>query len=53
MILDWLDLTQILLLLVACYTCFLAGKFRGVHAIIDLLLEKNLIKESDLDKLTD
>lgn len=50
---NWLDLSQIILLLAACYACFLAGKFRGVHAIIDLLLEKELIKESDLDKLTD
>lgn len=48
---EWLDLTQIFMLLATCYACFVWGKFNGVSSIIGTLLEKNIIKESDLERL--
>lgn len=52
-ILNWLDIIQIVLLLLACYLCYLAGKFNGVQSVISLLLDKDIITEKDLDRLTD
>jgi hypothetical protein len=51
--LNWLDITQIVLLLAACYACFLWGKFNGIDAAVSLLLEKRIITETDLEKLND
>ncbi len=51
--LSWLDLTEILLLLLACYVCYGAGKYNGVNTIIGMLLNKNIITEKDLDNLVD
>lgn len=50
---SWLDITQILLMLGACYACFHWGKYDGVSTVIQLLLDKKLITESQLDKLAE
>lgn len=50
---DWLDFTQILLLLGACYACYKWGEFEGIQCTIGVLLNKKIIKESDLERLTD
>jgi hypothetical protein len=50
---DWLDLTQIFLQLAACYACYLWGKQTGIGDTIEVLLDRKILKESDLDKLTD
>lgn len=47
----WLDITQILLLLGACFFCYLWGKVTGVTGTVNLFLEKRLITMDDLDKL--
>lgn len=49
---NWLDFTQIFLLLLACYLCHLWGKASGISSLIDVLLEKKIITEKDLDKLS-
>ena len=49
---SWLDLTQIILLLIACYLCHLWGQASGMSSLIDVLLEKKMITEEDLDKLS-
>lgn len=48
---EWLDITEIVLQLAACYACFTWGKTSGISLTVNLLLEKKIIKESDLDKL--
>lgn len=50
---SWLDITQILLMLGACYACFTWGKYEGVSAVIQLLLDKKIVTESQLEKLED
>lgn len=50
---DWLDITQIILLLSACTACFQWGKYSGITGTVDFLLNKNLITEEDLKKLGD
>lgn len=48
---EWLNLVEIALQLAACYACYLWGKTSGISLTVNLLLEKQIIKESDLDKL--
>ena len=48
---EWLDLTQIILLLAACWACFAWGRMSGISAAVNLLLEKKIITERDLEKL--
>lgn len=50
---EWLDITQIILQLAACFACYTWGKTTGVSLVVNVLLEKKIIKESDLDKLQD
>lgn len=49
--LSWLNLTEIILQLITCWVVFQAGKWRGVTEIIELLLEKKILKEEDIRKL--
>lgn len=48
---DWLDITQIILLLLACLACFNWGKYAGITGTVDMLLDKKIITEADLEKL--
>jgi len=50
---NWFDFTEIFLQLLACYMCFLWGKASGISKLIDILLDKKIITEKDLDKLSD
>jgi len=50
---EWLNLTEIILQLIACYFCFGWGKMSGVNTVVNLFLEKKIITEKDLDKLKD
>lgn len=48
---EWLNVTEILLQLAACFACYIWGKTSGISGVVNLMLEKKIIKESDLDKL--
>lgn len=50
---DWLDLTTIFFQLAACYACYIWGKNNGISDVVNLFLEKKIIKESDLEKLSE
>jgi len=47
----WLDIISIILQLGACFACFVWGKVSGIANLVNTLLEKKIIKESDLDKI--
>lgn len=49
--LDWLDITQILLLLSACVACYTWGKYTGIAGTVDYFLAKKLVTEQDLENL--
>lgn len=51
--LSWLNVTEILLLLGACWACFQSGKIRGVTEIVELMLHRRIITADDLKKLED
>jgi hypothetical protein len=48
---EWLDLTQIILQLAACYACHVWGRTNGIGDTIEVLMEKKIISEQDLEKL--
>lgn len=48
---EWLDITEIVLQLLACYACYIWGKSTGIGEAIGVLLHKKIITEKDLDKL--
>ena len=48
-----MDFLQIVLLLLACYCCYLAGKFNGAINLVNHMLDNDIITEDDLDKLED
>lgn len=50
---DWLDITQIILQVSACYACYVWGKTSGVSDVVELLMEKKIITEQDIEKLKD
>lgn len=52
-ILDWLDITQLFLLVSACIACFNWGKLTGITGTINMLLSKKVITEKDLEKISD
>jgi hypothetical protein len=49
--LSWLNISEIVLLVSACWACYFRGKVSGVHAVIDLFLEQKIITPRDLEKL--
>lgn len=49
--LSLIDFFQIGLLLVACYCCYLAGKFNGAINLVNHMLDNDIITEQDLDRL--
>ena len=50
---EWLDITQIIMQLVACLSCYMWGKSIGIGAAIEALLHKKIITEKDLEKFND
>ena len=50
---EWLDITQIIMLLAACFSCFMWGKSIGICTAIEALLHKKIITEKDLEKFND
>lgn len=46
-----MDFIQIILLLVACFTCYQAGKFNGAVGMVNMMLDNDIIKEEQLDEL--
>lgn len=38
--LSWLDVTQIVLLVSACFACFIWGKVKGVEEAVEALIEE-------------
>ena len=50
---EWLNLTQIILMVGACYACHLWGVHKGVSDTIFILLEKKLVTQKQLENLND
>ena len=50
---DWLDITQIVLLVAANIACFSWGKMTGIQGTVDMFLNKKIITEKDLEKLVE
>ena len=50
---EWLDITQIIMQLAACLSCFMWGKSIGICTAIEALLHKKIITEKDLEKFND
>lgn len=48
-----MDVIQILLLLLACFLCYHAGRFSGAVGMVNLMLDNNIIDEEHLDELTE
>lgn len=48
---EWLDVIQIFLLLTACLACFVSGRVNGIKAVLEHLLEKEIITMKDLDDI--
>ena len=46
----WLDIVQIILLLLACLACFHRGIESGINLAIQHLVEKGLVDEAELKK---
>lgn len=51
--LNWLDLTQIALMLLTCWACFTWGRSNGIELALEALIQKKIISERDLEKLND
>jgi hypothetical protein len=49
----WLNISEIILLLSACWACYFRGRVNGVHSVIELFLEEKIITPRDLEKLKD
>jgi hypothetical protein len=45
---SWLDITEILLLLLACSLCYRAGKVKGAVELANALIDDGKIKIEDL-----
>lgn len=45
---SWLDITQILLLLIACLLCYRAGKVKGAVELANVLIDEGKITLEDL-----
>lgn len=45
-----LDLIHILLLLGACFACFVAGQINGATGLVKLLIEHDILTKEDFDK---
>ncbi len=50
---EWLDITQIIMLLATCFCCYIWGKTVGISVVIEALLHKKIITEKDLEKFND
>ncbi len=48
-----LDLINILLLVSACYSCFIWGKTTSAESVLRVLLKNKIITKADLKKITD
>lgn len=48
---NWLDITQLILLVTTCWVCYNAGKIKGVSELVEILLEKKMLTEKDFEKL--
>lgn len=46
-----MDFIELGLLLLACYACYVAGKFNGAINMVNHMLDNDIITEQDLDKL--
>ena len=46
-----LDFIHIILLVAACFACYLAGQVSGAAGLAKLLIEHKFIKQEDFDKL--
>ena len=45
------NIIEIVLLLAACYACYIRGHDKGIEVLAIALLEHKIIKESDLEKV--
>jgi hypothetical protein len=47
--LSWLDVTQIIWMLLACWACFYWGKEKGIEEAVTILIEDGHLNPDDLD----
>lgn len=47
---NWLDITQILLLILACYGCFQAGTVKGINDAFNFCVNERLIDKAKLEE---
>jgi len=45
-----LDVIQIVLLVAACFACFVAGQVNGAAGLVKLLIHHKIMTEEDFDK---
>jgi hypothetical protein len=45
-----LDVIQIVLLVAACFACFVAGQVNGAAGLVKLLIDHKVMTEEDFDK---
>ena len=50
---NFMDFVRIILLLLACYCCYLAGKFKGAINMVNHMLDNDIITEDDLDRMNE
>lgn len=53
MYINSMDVIQILLMLGACWACFLWGRTNGIELTVGTLLHKQIITEEDLERMND
>lgn len=46
-----MNLIELVLLLLACFTCYHAGRFSGAVGMVNMMLDNDIIKEEQLDEL--
>ena len=46
----WLDITQLILLVLACYFCFVSGKIRGMNDAFNFCVNENLVDKDELER---
>lgn len=46
-----MNLIELVLLLLACFTCYHAGRFSGAVGMVNMMLDNEIIDEKHLDEL--
>lgn len=47
---NWLDITEIILLVLACYACHVSGVIKGMNRAFDFCVSEKLVDEAELER---